>query len=145
MGKPRTTGRRTIMNTHVTSLSLSRALYEVGLRVKTIFEHQKIKAYAGYSEYWRVAWPDEDGRGLVEKRYPALLASELGELLPSFITVSGDIRNLMIVRNESKDEWCAGYFPATVETRYGVTMPEAMGSMLLHLIREGLVDVKSLT
>lgn len=134
------------MNNHTTSLELSRELWEAGLRVESEF---RIK------QDGKLVWPGNAYDPLTS--YPAYLASELGELLPFEIKLDGlhycgdykaNIFSLGVEKNE--EGWmyyyCNGqesyYVNKTLE--YHKSECDARAKMLLHLIREGLVDVISL-
>ena len=148
---------------HVTSLELSRELKEAGVPQKSLFiwvENSGIHecTYFGdgeddFSLILSGDYMDSDiDKGTEE--YSAFLASELGEMLPGEINLPFKNRKKRLHNHFLLIKKCSAGFKNMVSYlnwnsqeqlhERAETEANARGKMLLYLIKEGLVDVKSL-
>jgi len=135
---------------HVPSLELSKKLYELGVRKKSVFYWL---VYSG--KYERnpkvVSFGKPPNNFLFDYSifYPAYLASELGEMLPQEIKTIHYKFPLKIHR-EKNDTWDISYNASPQSN--GVeeiwtqadTLDNAMAKMLIWLIEQGHVKVEEL-
>lgn len=145
-----------MIENHVVSLELSKRLKELGVKQESCFywftkiESQitKIVGDEIYGEGEIKSWVEEDmdvsALAGVDK-YPAYIASELGEMLP------------MTQPDESGDYICDGYFSVSMDEKEGKriwssqydgsgffeggSIADAIAKMLIHLIEQGIIKV----
>ena len=124
---------QTIQN-HVVSLDLSKKLVEMGIKIESEYWWIKI------GNTWKVMVVDFscDVRCMDNEKYPAPLASELGEVLPHGYHV-------WYSDGDGIDAWCCVYFSEPeLDCSYehfitADTMPNAMAKMLIYLKEKGLI------
>lgn len=122
-----------MINNHVVSLDLAKQLYEAGIKIESEFYW----CNDGESKHWYVAHcPNGVSQEGLEKgwTYPAPLASELGEVLPTWIvtfTFSRENKTFCsrIVNHPQKEKWF----------EIAHTMPDAMAKMAIYLKEKGLI------
>lgn len=122
------------MENHVTSLELSKKLKELGVKQESLFWWQHFDEMVGAGtvqkvDYWRVT----DGAyrdGFIS----AFLSSELGEMLPSI--------NWQTYKEKGK--WILTNHQNTIEAVEEFTESNCRAKMLIYLIENNIIDVKSL-
>lgn len=126
-----------MINTHVTSLELSKKLKELGVKQESIFSHID---YGGkYNVYPTDLFIKKEGLDYVS----AFLASELGEMLPDSLFECFDI---CIVKNESKYHIAYSRIimgeDADVEAEADDSnLADALAKMLIYLLENNLLSV----
>ena len=136
----------------VSSLELSKKLKELGVMQCNIWYWQKQKSWFIHQHK-----PDRD------ENYSAFTVAELGEMLPEAIRIKKQFRMLTLLKRETTNEktrqtemvygyyyfdcvdgeGCKDQTPEIPE--YDINEADARAKMLIHLIENKLVDVKTLT
>jgi len=125
---------------HVTSLALSKRLKELGVKQESEFywsdggEIHTEQEYLDFEEYASSVGLHQNSS--IQEHFSAFLSSELGEMLPGF--TSGKIG--------MDGEYHCGD-PASCNRDYfefSETEPNVRAKMLIHLIENSIIDVKSL-
>lgn len=145
------------IETHVTSLELSKRLKELGVEQSALFgwyNRQKTDGIGGYVDNFEVYLIDEEIVWYEVPLCSAYLASELGDMLPSEIETEHNIFFLEIDK-VGMEKWGVVYRNKKLlggeiskarfmhsETLHGViadTEAEARGKMLVYLLEQGLI------
>jgi hypothetical protein len=139
----------------VASLELAKKLKELGAKQESYFwwsawqDHSPAEHVDCHELHWEVT--DEHG-GSIAPRIAAFTVSELGEVLPAFITIGEKNANkrfkLYLAKNEDGEhfveyqEWGLGANEAyeLLVQRSAETEADARAKMLIHLLENHLVE-----
>ena len=136
-----------------TSLELSKRLKELGVKIETehVWVVEKKKQWVDYVRVWEMEIKDfgygnDNGEDEAFIFYPAPIAEELGEFLPSWLLIEGEIWLLRIIKNP--DEWGIYYendkHAGYIGTEGGgsilnESLTNSMAEMLIYLKEQNLI------
>lgn len=128
------------IESHVTSLELSKRLKELGVKKESIFYWVKHGLnVVTCEENWQLEILTHNLRSIPDYYIPAYLASELGEILPLF---SRAYNQLNIEKTDSGwnvEYSCSREFYKGFVEKY---LTNALAKMLIHLLENNLVTLE---
>lgn len=147
------------MNKHVTSMDLSKRLYEKGVRFDSEFLWSIMDHEISIVSSNTPNICDIEGNNCLAERYPALLSSEIGELLPEVIKIPDSsymsgFKEYKLTIDKIYDKWNIQYiyfhYDERIESIKGLFKDwdldlskgkevEVRGLMLEYLIDNGLI------
>jgi len=138
-----------MIENHVTSLEISKKLKSLNIPQESKF-YWSFYDGGNTKEYPGIISTNEANHGFKEDLISAFLSSELGEMLPQILEIKG-IKYQLFVSVALDKQWFVVYAneedyhdnaPIRIIMRHNEA--DARAKMLIHLIENSIIDVKSL-
>ncbi len=123
------------MKDHATSIEMSEKLKEAGIEIKNSQFYHIPRTKDEYKIY-HISKIDV----LIQGSFPALLATELLEILPYELPYNGSMLKLNIVK--LKDGYDVGYIGLEFTWHIAKTLADSLAEMILYLKKNNLLNDK---